>query len=83
MCRKKGEVGYKKENYMAKNYGGIPCVNIRGEIHITTGATKCLCGASYRYGQAERDGGKANNLIWREFDAVTCKKCKEKWNKER
>lgn len=63
MCRKKGEVGYKKENHMAKNYGGIPCVNIRGEIHITTGATKCLCGASYRYGQAERDGGKANNLI--------------------
>lgn len=60
---------------MAKYYGDIPCVKIGNLIHITVSGTLCLCGQNYSYGKYTN----RNNIIWREIDAVTCSKCKEKY----
>lgn len=62
---------------MAQHYGDIPCVNLNGEIHITTSATQCLCGRTWKYGERSPDRpSKRSNIIWRSIDAVTCQECK-------
>lgn len=65
---------------MAKQYGDIPCVKIDGEIHITKSGTSCLCGRFYKYATVSRNDGHSVNIIWREMEAVTCRKCKELYN---
>jgi hypothetical protein len=63
---------------MAKDYGDIPCVNLDGQIHITKSGTKCICGRGWKCGFWNPDRPELKyNIIWREFDAVTCEKCKE------
>lgn len=62
---------------MATHYGDIPCVRLNGIVHITVSGTKCLCGASYRYSHPDRMGN-AGNIIWRDIEAVTCEKCRQK-----
>lgn len=66
---------------MSKYYGDIPCVNINNIIHITAGATSCLCGKHYTYGRPmNRNTLETVNIIWRELEAVTCAKCKDVYN---
>ena len=70
---------------MAKFYGDIPCANIGGTVHITVSATKLLCGREWQYRphwpQTFGRIIKCTNIIYREIDAVTCAKCKEKYEK--
>ena len=63
---------------MAQNYGELPCVNLGGIIHITTRATKCLCGAVWHYGSLNHNGKKFSNIIWRSLGAVNCEACKSR-----
>lgn len=63
---------------MAKYYGDIPCVNICGTIHVTQSGTQCLCGADWKCGFINKDRPNTRqNIIWREFKAITCDKCKD------
>lgn len=67
---------------MAKYVGDIPCVNLGGIIHITTSATKCLCGKEWHYGSLNYNGKKFSNIIWRSLNAVSCKDCKDQYRAE-
>lgn len=62
---------------MAKNYGDIPCHKDNSNVmHITVSGTKCLCGKPWDYGIIGRNG-KANNIVFRNIDGVTCINCKK------
>lgn len=63
---------------MAKDYGDIPCVNLGSRIHITKSGMQCICGSEWKCGFWNKDRPEPkHNIIWREFEAVTCEKCKE------
>lgn len=65
---------------MAKHYEDLPCIKIANLIHITISGTQCLCGQKYAYGKyTNRNSNHSNNIIWRNLNAVTCLKCKEKY----
>lgn len=63
---------------MSKYYGDIPCVKLNGIVHITKCATECLCGQKWSYSRpSNREDFQTENIIWRDLNVVTCKKCKE------
>ena len=68
---------------MATYYGDIPCVKLGKTIHITKSAKECLCGQPWSYAVPyyDKPNMRRTNLIWREIEAVSCKQCKEQYNK--
>ncbi|CAI3699228.1 conserved hypothetical protein [Clostridium neonatale] len=61
---------------MIKEYGDIPTTVVGTVRHITISSTNCLCGAKWEYGVVKRNG-HSDNIMWRNLESVTCKKCKE------
>lgn len=67
---------------MSRYYGNIPCIRFHQDMHIVTGGTQSLCGASY---PSIRDGSCKcyDRVVWQELSAVTCKKCRAIYRKQK
>lgn len=63
---------------MPRNNGDLPLMKEKNgnRLHITISGAECLCGYKWRYGTIDR-AGKAQNILFRKIEDVTCKKCKE------